>query len=378
MKQPLTILQISDLHLGHRHTPTQHIIDNLNEAIPNHAEFGQIDLLLITGDVFDDLLSLPDTNVFIIRLWITRVLRLCKKYDVVLRVLEGTPSHDWKQSKLFTHLNELIGIGADVHYADTLSIEYIERFDLTVLYCPDEWKPTCDEIWADVRALLNAHHCEQVDIALVHGAFEHQLPPQARLNTHRIERYCSITRYLVFIGHIHFHSVNERVVCPGSFDRLAHGEEKAKGYIKATLYPSGTYEVMFIENKNAYCYRTINGCDLTPEAFYQQALAQLSALPQQAQIRFIVPRDEAMFLKIDALKQQFPLMSFKREIKTTTHTTLPSTTLLDTPQVSMVLTPTTLPDLLLERLDHVDLTPALQQRAKELLHGVLSDSRTTA
>lgn len=378
MNTPLTIVQISDLHLGHRRTPTQHIIDNLNKAFPNNHQFGEIDLLLITGDVFDTLLQLPDTSVFIIRLWINRLLRLCKKYDVVLRVLEGTPSHDWKQSKLFTHINELIEIYADVRYVDTLSIEYIERFDLTVLYCPDEWNPTCDETWIEVCAVLDTHQLKQVDIALVHGAFEHQLPPQATMNTHKVERYCSITRYLVFIGHVHLHSIKERVVCPGSFDRLAHGEEMAKGYIRAKLLPSEQYEITFIENQNALIYQTFDGRGLSADAFMEIAQARLITLPQEAHVRFLIHRDDSLFIKIDQLKEHFPLMSMTRKIETDTKTVLAPLSDLNQPNVSMVLTQTTLPELLLDRLNHVDLTPQARQRAEELLNGALSNTRSTA
>ena len=62
---------------------------------------------------------------------------MLKPYNIILRILEGTPSHDWKQSKLFIHLNDLTKAGTDVKYIDSLSIEYIDKFGINVLY-PDE------------------------------------------------------------------------------------------------------------------------------------------------------------------------------------------------------------------------------------------------
>lgn len=367
----LNIVQISDLHLGHRRTPTAKIIENLNKALPNDYTFSEIDLLIITGDVFDTLLHLPNPEVFHIRLWINRLLRLCKKHDVVLRVLEGTPSHDWKQSRLFTHINELVEIGADVRFVETLSIETIERFGLTVLYCPDEWKPTCDDIWIDVVSLLKAHQLETVDIALIHGAFEHQLPAHITLNTHKIERYSRIVRFLVFIGHIHFHSINERIVCPGSFDRLAHGEENPKGFIKARLYKTGTYELVFVENKDAARYITIDATNTDPDTFLQSAYERLKTLPQDAHVRFLIQRDESLLLKIEKLKLEFLSMEITRKIQTQSQTTTAETLSLTTQQPTLVLTHTTLPKLLIERLVQLDLSQQARQRAEDLLNAAL-------
>ena len=48
---------ISDVHLHHRRTPTEYIINNLNNYITNARFMADIDCLFISGDLFDDVVS---------------------------------------------------------------------------------------------------------------------------------------------------------------------------------------------------------------------------------------------------------------------------------------------------------------------------------
>ena len=70
---------------------------------------------------------------------------------------------------------------------------------------------------------------EQVDLAMMHGNFKYQLPMPS-IHMHTEEDYLSIVRYYICINHIHTASVYGRILAPGSFDRMAHGEEEDKGY----------------------------------------------------------------------------------------------------------------------------------------------------
>src|ERR1700739_1745074 len=95
----LNIASISDVHLGASRTPTTGILKNLRAAFPDNEETAQLDLICFVGDVFDTLLTLNYDDLVAIKLWINDFLRLCAKHDIVVYVLEGTPSHDWWQSQ---------------------------------------------------------------------------------------------------------------------------------------------------------------------------------------------------------------------------------------------------------------------------------------
>ena len=140
MKSRLKIAELSDVHLGHHKTHAKHIIENLNKAFPDNDTTGQLDIIWIAGDLFDRMLNLPSDSVSAITNWVSKFLMMCKRRDILVRVLEGTPSHDWKQAKLLVDINEGSNINADLKYFTELSIEYIDKFGINVLYVPDEWR----------------------------------------------------------------------------------------------------------------------------------------------------------------------------------------------------------------------------------------------
>ena len=125
MKSPLKMAVFSDIHLGHMKNDTADIIKNLDNAMKDKAWLRELDVLFLSGDVFDRLLYLPEDSSNAIRLWISHMLRMCAEYDIILRVLEGTPSHDWGQPELFISTNVIGDIKANVKYQSTLCIEHI-------------------------------------------------------------------------------------------------------------------------------------------------------------------------------------------------------------------------------------------------------------
>lgn len=252
-------------------------------------------MIVLAGDVFDSQMDLPDPAVYEIRLWIREFLSMCKEYDIIVVVLEGTPLHDWKQSRLFTHINELASIGADVRYYEYLTIDYFETLDMHILFVPDEESDRCDITQTKVVELLQQHNLEKVDLAVMHGAFPHQMPKaiHARLNLHSPDFYLSITRYLIFVGHVHTHSQYERILAAGSFDRLKHSEEEAKGHLRATVRASGHHDIRFVENKNAQRYVTIRCTGLDAKETLEKIERNIRKLPKGSFVRLLCKRDDA-------------------------------------------------------------------------------------
>ena len=296
MKSPdgLRWANFSDVHLGHGKTPASFIVSNLMLALPDNETTAKLDIITLAGDVFDQDLGLWEDCSFDIQVFITYLLNLCKKHDIVLRVLEGTPSHDWKQSRLFVHINEHANIGADVKYFDTLDIEHIDKFDIDVLYIPDEYRPTCEQTWAEVKNTLALRGLEQVDYVVMHGAFPHQMPEYVhnRLDLHNPENYLSITRKYIFVGHVHFHSQYKRILASGSFDRLKHGEEGAKGHLRLTIRTNGFDDILFVENKPAMKYITVNCEKLEAEQVIDRVHRAVNKLPDRSYLSIKCRRDD--------------------------------------------------------------------------------------
>lgn len=255
---------LSDVHLGHPRTPTWHTIQRLKRYVINAAAMSDADAILITGDFFDRLLMLPAAEVAEIYDFIKEMLVLSVKCKCPIRILEGTPSHDWKQSTKVIEFNELSSIKADVQYVDKLSIVHDDSLGMTIGYVPDEWSETCEQTTEEFRELLATHGLDRVDIILMHGMFEFQVPAAAAKATSHFKEdiWNEWVNKAIFIGHDHRFKHKYNIVIPSSFNRLAQNEEDAKGFLVADI-DGDLVDVFHVENEDAMSYVTIGNKDMS-------------------------------------------------------------------------------------------------------------------
>jgi DNA repair exonuclease SbcCD nuclease subunit len=310
----VNILTISDIHLGHQRNNTADIIRNLNLVIDDNYETSELDIIFLAGDVFDRLLTFQEDCIPEITLWIERLLRLCDKYNITLRVLEGTPSHDWKQSKNFEPIFSSMHSNCDFKYVDTLSIEYIDKFKIHVLYVPDEWDKDPANTLQQVKNLLKDRNIEKVDFAVMHGNFEFQLPSFIKkIPRHDSQEYLDFVKHYIFIGHIHTFSSLDRIIAQGSFDRLSHGEEEPKGYVKATVdLQTNERNFFFIENKNARVYKTIELMNENLDENLQFIKSKVKDLPINACVRIKSEKNNPILSNMNLLVNLFPTITWTK------------------------------------------------------------------
>lgn len=369
--EELNIAVASDIHLGHKRNPAYRIVQNLRDAFPDNAETAALDIIFLAGDVFDSLLTCPSDEATDADIWIAHLLRLCKKHDIALRVLNGTNSHDFNQSERFVTINEIAGIGADLHYAKDLSIEYIEKYDIHVLYVPDEWESSTEKTLAQVKDLIRAKGLTQVDLAIMHGQFEFQLPPHIKAQKHSSEEYLGLVKHLIFIGHVHTHRTYERIIAQGSFDRLSHGEEEPKGHVRATIRPNGEYEVRFIENKNAMTFQSVDCTDLDLDDTLKKIANTVGHRNDNIFVRIIGDPDNPIFTNMNMLVSMYPFVTWSKLIKEADEEI---TTEYDDAEVNfqpIILNKENLPGLLLERLAYRGVKNGLLSSAKAMLKEVI-------
>ena len=199
MKIPiLNALCLSDIHLGNNVNTTEEIVINLKKFFAKHNKLiKQCKIIFLAGDVYDKLL-VNGSRSFIVSLeWLTWLAMYCKQHDIKLRILEGTPSHDWRQvSVLNTTLREL-KIDIDFKYIDTLAIEYMPEYDINILYIPDEYKHVASETFEEVQELLKSHGLTKVDLIIMHGQFHHQLPMITLDSSHNEDDYINICKHYI-------------------------------------------------------------------------------------------------------------------------------------------------------------------------------------
>lgn len=309
-------LTISDVHLGHRKNPTSRIIKNLRkyfDEFRSTSQFVDLDIIFIAGDLFDRLLDASSDDIPEILIFLGSLIRFCAHYEIKLRILEGTPSHDWKQSKLSKMVFDLLNIDCDFRYIDTLFIEHMKDLDIHVLYVPDEWTPDTDLTYRQVQDLLKDTGLEKVQISILHGMFQYQVPSAApdSIPRHIESRYLDITEWFVNIGHVHTFSQYDRILAEGSFDRLAHGEEEPKGGILCEV-DNGELRHWFIENTDALVYKTIELKHKDLNRSVEQIRKILSKIPEESMIRIKATKTHPVYVAFDEIKIMFPMYNFTK------------------------------------------------------------------
>ena len=258
-KDIIKYLVLSDIHLGHTGNKTEEIITNLAIFFTNYyKEIKDIDILFISGDIFDRLLSTRSLEYKMIVSWLSNILLWCKDRNIKLRILYGTPGHDNDQVAGFTEIASKLAPECDFKYIPNLWIEKMDDLGISILYIPDEVHPDSEDTWKDVQAKLEEEQLAQVDITIMHGCFLYQLPVKDLKFAHKESNYLDITKYYINIGHVHTSSCYERILAPGSFDRLAHNEEENKGGLLCKIYKDGNMNFKFLVNKLSKIFKSLD------------------------------------------------------------------------------------------------------------------------
>lgn len=301
MKQ-VKYLVLSDIHLGHNVNKAENIFNNLISFFSKHHEvIKDIDVLFIAGDVFDKYLPTYSLDYTYAISSLTFLVNWCKQYNVKLRILEGTPSHDWKQSGVISKIISDLKFDIDYKYISDLEIEYMSDLELNILYVPDEYKHKADETLKDVKGLLSKKNLEKVDITIMHGHFNYQLPMVKLQSSHSEKDYLDLTKHYISVGHVHTHSHYSRIIAQGSFDRLVHGEEEPKGGVLCKI--RGEDEWVFLENKRAMLFKTFDLTDIEDDRLVEEINKEMRLLPKGSSIRFIVKDKDKILNKLKEFKK---------------------------------------------------------------------------
>jgi hypothetical protein len=308
-KKRINYLTLSDIHLGHNNNPTDNITNNIISYFTKYKNILiELDILYIAGDLFDRLLTASSNeykkSIFIL----TFIAKFCKSHNIKLRILEGTPSHDWKQMDAFHITVKELVPDVDFKYISTLSIELMEDLGISVLYIPDEWRHHSEDVYDDVLACLKEHNLAAVDTIIMHGQFHYQIPNVILPSSHIESNYTAICKHYISIGHIHSKSVYGKIVAQGSFDRLAHNEEEAKGGMWFSISDTEDDEFSFLENDNAMVFVTIDCRDILELESLIEFLdtkLTLDNYKESSHIRLYLRNDEKILDNINNLSKRY-------------------------------------------------------------------------
>ncbi len=312
MIKNISILNLSDLHFGHPKTPTNTIVSNLWYFIKNnYSLIRKVDFIIISGDYYHRLLSNGSTELNAVISFTLWLVNFCAKENIRLRIMKGTPSHDWDQVSTLNTMLKNSESTVDFRYVSHLYIENIPDLDMNILYVPDELNHDASITYKEILRLMESKALSQVDLIVTHGEYEHHLPIHPRLSTHSAQDYLSLTDNYILNGHIHTNSVFKRILTPGSFDRLNHGEEEKKGGFLIYLNINQPNTYIFLENKNSKNFVTI---DIKEEINIQKAFLELKLkikkLSKESHIRLMFNRDNPLRRELNLFRSEFPNFFF--------------------------------------------------------------------
>jgi DNA repair exonuclease SbcCD nuclease subunit len=302
--EDLVVAVISDVHLGHNRVKSSKIISVLEHNFSPKRMEG-LDVIIISGDLFEKRLAHDSDDAFLITRWMERFLKSAAKYSVAIRILEGTPSHDNRQSRWMVHYNEMIESNADVKYYENIVIGELIPGGPTVLYIQDEMNHDANRTWKQVQGLMREKGIDQVDFAVMHGMFTYQEPVRS-ISSHTEERYESIVKELIIIGHNHQHTVSGKIRVPSSIERLRYNEEDDKGHLQFCYSKEdGVYDEYFIINEDSTIFTTL---DVAGKSLNQviAILKKLNGSPDGSHYRLKLSRTDEAYTALPRIINEFP------------------------------------------------------------------------
>lgn len=302
-------LVLGDIHLGHHNNDTDFIVSNLKHYFLVNPEIKEVHTIYIAGDLFDRLLNADSDEYDSAVGWLSELVLYCKKYNIKLRILEGTPDHDWKQAKIFHKLIKKLNIEIDFKYIEDIHIEYMEDIDQHVLYVPDKNDRPAVDRFKQIKCLMKDLGITEIDKAVMHGNFKYQLPIVTEY-AHDENDFLSIVKGYIHINHIHTASVFERIIAGGSFDRMRHAEEEKKGGIIATN-KHGEISFGFIENTRARIFKTFDITNDFSPTDIENLHKALKDIPSESFIRIRVPENDELIKTVSSFRQLYNFKELK-------------------------------------------------------------------
>jgi hypothetical protein len=103
---------------------------------------------------------------------------------------------------------------------------------------------------------------------------------------------------------------------PGSFDRLAHNEEEAKGHwrLQVTQKSDGDH-ITFIENEGAKPYLTLNCTGQSQDEVLETVEARVKDVPNGAHLRVAATSDDPAAASLDVLRRKYPMFQWTSKIE---------------------------------------------------------------
>lgn len=252
----------SDFHFGVRSINQEEMANAFVRIVFPLLE--ETDIFFINGDFFDTLVEFDGIGFDPIYDTIVNLFQICERKKIILRILQGTWTHDRNQLNRFRTIYRNGGYGGytfDFKFIEGIQLEeiYVGYRDLRILYVQDDLPFTnSDDVIDVIKAKMVDVGWDHVDYGCMHGFFDFTAGGGMSHNKtviYREEQFPFVNK-MIDVGHVHQHQRQGKVISNGSFDRAVFGDEAPKGLIRVLDYPDH-YTAHFVENTHSAVFDTI-------------------------------------------------------------------------------------------------------------------------
>ena len=309
----LAILFLSDIHLGHRNVSTKDLIESCWDII---SRSGDLDIIIVPGDLFDRSISLSSDCAIRSILFVTDLKIHCSKRGISLVIMNGTPSHDRGQGVI---LRSILGSDYEIENGLIIYIDDVRSVNikgLDIVFVPDKMAETSYEVSMKVKNLSEG---KVYHLLVMHCAFGFQLPDF--VDAFEETDFLKYTETFVVAGHHHkpdefLVDGDPRILIPGSVGLLKHGEEEdVKGALVVqinTVEKTACYKR--IENLDPAVFKTIDVSNMSVVDFEILAGNILKGTNRDCSICIKGFPTSPVFIAAGSFRTKFPGISITRAI----------------------------------------------------------------
>lgn len=264
----IKIVEINDLHFGIGDTERE------KEELKIFLDFirsHDIDLLEFNGDFFDHKLNMFESAALTGMNFFNEVVSIAIEKNIIIRMIEGTYSHDRFQPKIFDNFIPEDNGKKLINYKFFETIGEEDLLGLKILYIPEEYPMNHDEYYKEYKN-------KKYDLIFCHGTWDFinfgGMIDNNRndINTAPVFKYdewsSALEHGVAICGHIHGRHVfknknGTKIIYPGAFTSWSFDQISKRGFLYLEFdTDTKEFHYQFINNDKAPTYANLDVKDL--------------------------------------------------------------------------------------------------------------------
>jgi DNA repair exonuclease SbcCD nuclease subunit len=271
------IVIINDIHFGIK--DSKRLYDELHQ-FTDYIESNPVDMVMFNGDFFDLKLAVGDLATFYAMSFFQKVITICKEKKIIVRMIQGTRSHDLNQLCLFEPFTR----DRDIDFKIYETVQEEEILGKKILFLPEEYPE-------NFKTYYDEYKTKKYDILFGHGTWDFLSFGAEKKESAKGVRQAPIFIFdewqetlkegVAVFGHIHGRTIHkDKVFYPGSFTRWGYGELGDRGFSVLTVDDS-SWSLEFINNTEAPIYSTASVKEICSDMDTMSAADIISLITEQ-------------------------------------------------------------------------------------------------